>query len=392
MIMKNTKTLKYSKLAALATLAIGSATAGAQTTSAIKFYGSIDLGAAYSTNGSRGGAGTTQIGSGVLRPSLFGLQGLEDLGGGLKAVFQVEAGFDADTGAMKTYSGNPSTATPAAPGGLPVNGLFNRRAYVGLQGAFGSLTLGRDYTPIYWAALDGDALSLTTYGNLQESVLLSGTGTDRYGRASNAIFYASPEIGAWLVRAMYSAGSESGGGAGAPPAAANRMLAASLKYSNGGLVLTGVYQQVALPRVAGTPLAFTGATGKRKDESVAARYNFERWALTTGYLRIQQPTASDTDASAYWLGATAKLGSGKVHANYIRMRQRVATGPAQTGDVFGLAYIYPLSKRTSLYSSYGRLENSANATFALVSADTSVAPGSAGAGIKALALGMQHSF
>ena len=46
MIMKNTKTFKYSKLAALATLAIGSATAGAQTTSAITFYGSIDLGAA----------------------------------------------------------------------------------------------------------------------------------------------------------------------------------------------------------------------------------------------------------------------------------------------------------------------------------------------------------
>jgi len=373
-------------------LSIASAAAWAQSASDVKLYGSVDLGVASVNNGAHSNASSTQISSGILHPSLFGLYGTEDLGGGMQAVFQLEAGFDADTGALKTYQGNPSTATPAAPGGASVTGVFNRRSYVGLRGDFGTVTLGRDYTPIYWAALDSDALSLTLYGNLQESVVLSGTGTDRFGRSSNALFYVTPEMGGLTGRAMYSAGSESGGTPGTPPSDTNRMRAVSLKYLYAGLMVTAVYQDIALPQVAGMPAAFTGGTGRRKDEVIGARYNFGRWALTTGRLRIQQPTLANTDASQYWFGATAQLGNGTVHANFQRLRQRVAIGAAQAGSVVSLAYIYPLSKRTALYSSYGQIDNSAGAAFPLVSADTSVAPGAVGAEIKALALGMQHSF
>ncbi len=98
------------------------------------------------------------------------MEGNEALDGGLHALFRLEAGFDADTGAAKTYSCNPASATPAAPGGTPLNGLFNRRATVGLGGPWGSLTAGRDYTPLYWAAMDGDVQGLKLYGNLQQSL------------------------------------------------------------------------------------------------------------------------------------------------------------------------------------------------------------------------------
>lgn len=368
----------------------GAAGAACAQASAVELYGTVDLALAATDNGA--GAHATTLSSGVSRPSMFGLAGAEDLGGGVKAVFRLEAGFDADTGAMKAYQGNPSAATPAAPGGPTLTGLFNRRAYVGIGGPLGTVTLGRDYTPIYWGAMDSDALSLTMYGNLQESVAMSGTGSDRYGRASNAVFYLSPSLGGLVARLMYSAGSESGGGAGSAPSAANRMLGASGKFTAGAWMVTAVLQQLALPKVAGTPAAFTGATGTRKDMLIGTRYAFDAWALTTGYFTVRQPTAADTDGRVVWLGGTWQLPRGVLHASVQRLRQNAAAGAPQTAVVSGLAYLYPLSKRTSLYCSYGRVGNGAGAAFPLVSADPSVGAGAPGASVRALALGVRHSF
>lgn len=379
-------------LAGLGGLAAFGLAQGAYAQSEVRIYGALDAGVAYSSNGAPGTGHTLSMASGILRPSMLGFTGMEDLGGGMQAVFRLEAGLDADTGAMKNYQGNPSAATPAAPGGATVNGLFNRRAFVGLSGHFGSLTLGRDYTPIYWSALDTDVLGLTLYGNLQESVALSGTGSDRYGRASNGLFYASPELHGVVLRAMYSFGSESGGGRGAAPSKANRMAGISGKFSYNGLVTTLVYQQIDLPKVGGTPLAFTGSTSTRKDMSAGAKYTFQRYALSAGYLRIEQPTVVNTDDSMVWLGATVPLQIGTMHASVQRLKQRTAAGPDQAGVVLGLAYIHPLSKRTSLYSSYGRVNNSATAVFPLVSADPAILPGAAGAHVRALALGVMHAF
>jgi predicted porin len=378
---------------ALAAFATFSTANYAQSSSGITMYGVVDLGVAYTDNGANTASNSVLLSSGISRPSLFGIQGTEDLGDGLKAQFRLEAGFDADTGAFKTYQGNPSSATPAAPGGASAAGLFNRRSYVGLTGNFGGVSLGRDYTPLYWAALDSDAMGLTFYGNLQESVALSGTGSDRFGRASNAIFYVSPEMGGFTGRAMYSLGSESAGGAGAPPSKANRMMAVSGKYKVGGFMVTGVYQQLELPTIGGTAAAptFTGATGTRKDMSIGTRYTFGDYSVTAGYLLVKQPIAN-TDGSQYWIGGTAKVGTGTVLVNVQRLRQNVAVGDNKTATVFGLGYLYPLSKRTALYASYGQVSNSSTALFPLVAADAAVAPGAAGAAIKALAFGVRHSF
>ncbi|MES2263808.1 MAG: porin [Pseudomonadota bacterium] len=384
--------MQTKKIIALTSLATLAGASWAQSPSEVRLYGAIDAGLAFIDNGAKSGSHTTAITSGVARPSSFGFAGTEDLGNGMKAEFRLEAGFDSDTGAMKNYAGNPGSATPAAPGGATVTGLFNRRAYVGLSGKFGTLSLGRDYTPVYWAALDSDALGLTFYGNLQESVVLSGTGSDRFGRVSNALFYLSPTIGGFTARALVSLGSESGGAPGTPPSKANRMLAASGKYAWNGFMVTAVYQQIDLPKVAGTPAAFTGATGTRKDLVIGTRYSFGDWSVSTGGMRVQQPTVADTDGSQLWLGGTVQIGSGTVHANVQRLRQHMAAGPAQVADVYSLAYLYPLSKRTALYASYGQVDNGTNGAFPLVSADPSIAPGAAGATVKALALGIRHTF
>ena len=358
----------------------------------VKMYGTLDLGVAYVDNGAKKDSHSFLLSSGISRTSMIGFKGNEDLGDGLRAVFQLEAGFDADTGALKPYQGNPSSATAAAPGGAPVTGLFNRRAIVGLSGRLGTLTLGRDYTPIYWGALDSDSLSLGMYGNLQENAAMSGTGGERFGRASNAVFYVSPVKEGFMGRLMYSAGSESGGGTGAPPSKANRMLAGSGKYTAGGFMLTAVYQQIDLPKVAGTPAAFTGATGLRKDALIGTKYDFGPYSLTAGYFQVHQPTAANTNGNVYWIGGTAQLLGGVLMTNLQHMRQKTIFGTPQTANVFGLAYVYPLSKRTALYSSYGRVNNSPTAAFSLVSSEPTIAPGTVGASIKALAIGLRHSF
>lgn len=375
-------------LTALATVSAGSK---AQSLSDAKVYGTLDVGLSVSNSGAPRAANSVFVSSSTLSPSRLGFLGMEDLGGGLKAKFQLEAGFDVDTGAAKTYSGNYSSATPTATGGAPVTGLFNRRSYVGLEGKFGSLTLGRDYTPLYWAALESDPLRMGLYGNLQETVLLSGTGSERFGRSSNAIFYESPQISGFKGRAMYSLGSESAGATGTPPSKTNRMLAASGQYEIAGLILSAAVQQTQLPLVAGTPAAFTGATWRREEVLAGFNYTFSSYSVAGGYLRVKQPSPN-AEGRDVWLGGTMRLGASTVLLALQHIRMQPAVGTRQFANLVGLGYVYPLSKRTSLYASYGQVDNSSNGAFALAAGDSSVAAGALGSTVKAMAVGIRHNF
>jgi predicted porin len=357
-----------------------------------RLYGSVDLAVTTTHTGAPGAGNTMSIASGVLRPSLFGFDGNEALGGGLAALFRLEAGFDADTRAAKTYYGNPATATPTAPLGTPSTGLFNRRATVGLGGAWGQLTAGRDYTPLYWAAMDSDAQGLKLYGNLQQSLALSGTGGENFGRTSNAVFYASPLGQGFMLRGMASMGSESGGSPSTPPRKANRMLAVSGTYALESWGLSAAYQQLSLPTVAGSPATFTGAIGTREDLLLGTRYTWGPYAISAGYLQIRKPTVANTDGRQISLGASAPMGPGTVLLSALQMRQNTASGTAQTAHVLGLGYTYPLSRRTVLYTAYGQVNNSATAAFPLVSNDTVTTAGALGAQVRAMAVGMQHTF
>src|SRR5690606_37232934 len=80
--------------------------------------------------------------SGVLSGSRIGFKGSEDLGNGLKAVFQLEQGFDIGTGAAAPSVGDST---------------FSRQAWLGLSGAWGTVGLGRQYAPGYFANYDAVA-------------------------------------------------------------------------------------------------------------------------------------------------------------------------------------------------------------------------------------------
>jgi predicted porin len=207
--------------------AIGSysAMSMAQAQNTVTLYGVIDESIAYTHND--GGKNAVQMGGANLQGPRWGLKGSEDLGGGLKAVFQLENGF------------NPST------GGLGQGGSeFGRQAYVGLSSSnLGMLTLGRQYAP------DTDLVQGIT-GDNYGSVFATPGDVDNYDndvRIDNAVKYTSPVVAGLQGEALYGFGNKAGSvGSGRAWGAALAYnmgpvaLAGSYQYYNGGSVVSGV--------------------------------------------------------------------------------------------------------------------------------------------------------
>ena len=113
-------------------LALLGVTGIAHAQSSVTLYGLIDESIQYVNNATPHGGSLVQLFGGNLQAPRFGLKGTEDLGGGLKAIFQLENGFDVNTGKL-------------GQGGL----MFGRQAYVGLTGdSWGTATAGRQYDPL----------------------------------------------------------------------------------------------------------------------------------------------------------------------------------------------------------------------------------------------------
>lgn len=132
----------------------------------------------------KGATSVTRAASGQQQGSRWGLRGTEDLGGGLKAVFQMEAGFNMANGA-------------SGQGGL----LFGRQAYVGLASDFGAVRLGRQYSPM------DDVASMvgTKVYDVLSVVPIIGNGD--YNRVNSAVTYLSPKVANTTFQVQYSFGT-----------------------------------------------------------------------------------------------------------------------------------------------------------------------------------------
>ena len=175
------------KKLALSTLSLAllGAAGAAHAQTSVTLYGVIDTSIAY-VHGNNGEAiNSWQMLSGNLQGPRWGLKGAEDLGGGLKAIFQIENGFDPGTGRLNQ-------------GGR----IFGRQAYVGLDHAqYGTLTLGRQYEPLT------DMVQGLTGDNYFGSVFATPGDVDNNDnsiRVSNAIKYVSPVYAGFQVEGLYA--------------------------------------------------------------------------------------------------------------------------------------------------------------------------------------------
>lgn len=351
-------------IAALTGLLISPLSAHAQ--SSLTLYGLIDTGVSWvSTGTDRSGI----LSTGVASTSRLGFRGAEDIGNGLRAVFDLESGFNSDTGGQR---------------GGPANRLFDRIATVGFAGDFGQVRLGRDTTPTYNAAGLNDLMGHGYWGNTQ------GFGYTTV-RIDNAIFYRSPVLQGFSGEAAGSFGGASSTGTSTSVAGGSqvtegltsadrvgRYYGGRLAYEMGPVKANAAYGQVEI------------APGVRAREVVAgASYDFGLLKAGLGYYRTH-PTGADRLRGVN-LGASIKVGTGTLLAQFYQVKFDSATN-APRANTFGLAYNYPVSRRTSLCASLGALHNNGSAAFSLRSASEALVPSVIGENPRALSLGLRHVF
>ncbi|WP_291917204.1 porin [Limnohabitans sp.] len=340
-------------LIALAVLA-ASGTAFAQ--SSVTLFGVVD--AAYA-KGSGSVSDKTQLKNSGYNSSRIGFRGTEDLGGGLKASFWLEAGVNNDDGTAAASNTNNQAVTGANAG---TQGLtFNRRSTLSLEGGFGELRLGRDYTPQFWTETAFDPFGTNGVGT---NIAFNKGGVTGV-RASNSIGYLSPSfsgVKVWVQTYM-------GENASTAAVKAGDGNAIRLTYDNGPL-----------------NLAFATSTTKvavatdNKTSNIAGAYNLGFVRLMAQSNKTQVDGAVDIKGSL--IGATAPLGAGTVRASMSSTAQA-----DKKSNQFAVGYVYGLSKRTDLYATFASVKNKGGAAVALNGSVTGANEKSSG-----YDFGIKHSF
>lgn len=297
----------------------------------VTLYGIMDTGVARIDNVN--GSNVNLVRSGNLLPSRFGFRGTEDLGGGLKAVFNLEACLSSDTGA---------TNTP----------FFNCQSWVGLRSDnLGEVEMGRMLPTIsdvfvasrnaHWlgsstAALDGAGVgagsSAARFNNM-----IGGT------RVDNAIKYQTPSMSGFKVHAMTAFGEVAGA------SSAGRILSLAGSYASKSMEAGLVYHERNCAEAGGC------AAGKDKDQilGVGGAYLVNGARYGTFYTRQKNAlNVRGNDADVLSLLARVPLNGTPwvLGGGFQFLNDKTALN--QDVRQFNLAINYLLSKRTQLYTLY----------------------------------------
>ena len=338
-------------LVALALFGAFAATAQAQ--SSVQIYGTIDAGLGKATGSS---TAVTKRDNNKL-----GFKGTEDLGNGLKAIFQLEIRYESDTGTVENTSGANSRP------------LFQGQSRVGLQGDFGTVRLGRGLTAFQetstafepWSGMPtpaGFQTDLTVAGYTSDPLSAPGNSRNRF---SNAVFFNSPVVAGFQFNATVAAKE------------ANNNVAVAATVPN---LTTNATGNFALP---------ANAVPASNPYSMSVTYNYGQFAAMGAYERngVQAKLWSvgasfnpapelklmatyqhqddgnfkiiNTDTKSWVLGLNYDVGPGKVRAGY---GQKTPDGVAKSKQA-SLGYDYNLSKRTYLYADVSNKKSASVANY-----------------------------
>jgi predicted porin len=337
-------------LIALAVLGLTGGAAVAQ--SSVTLFGVVDADLRYTKTGS-----TTlkKLDSSGLNTSRFGVRGTEDLGSGLKAGFWLESEVNTDTG-----------VAGAAAGGA----FWARRATVSLSGDFGEVRLGRNKTASRLHIEDFDPYAATGLGNVLAVYSNLGSGNSTaYGRADNLVSYSLPTEG---LGGFYG-GVDVAAGEGT---VSNKHQSVRVGYKAGPLHVSGAYANAY------------SATSKYKLTSVGASYDLVYAKPSFIYTEGKYNAAKQ---SIWTAAVVVPLGQGAINASYTDSKANTAAEAiAGVGDakLFAVGYVYSLSKRTALYTTYSQIENNGLGRF-IVAGAPAAANGQKSSGFD---VGVRHSF
>ncbi|GGH61299.1 porin [Comamonas phosphati] len=340
----------------LAALAVTGATA-AMAQSSVTLYGRINTTIEHQKLGDQKATGM------VNNASRWGIRGTEDLGGGLKAGFALESGFNSDTGTGSAWT-HPTTGMS-----------FARQSEVNLSGGFGMVRLGNFVPESYYATADYVSMHNHDTGPSSDAlyydpVWFGGLST------KNKIGYRTPSMGGLVVDGAVSLHEKD------PTVGPSRNgydLAAN--YNTGPLHLGAGYSSV----------------NSNWQASLRGLYTFGQFTVGAYYQRNkdanQWSTTGNGSRNNFRLSGMYALGASEFHVNVGRANSwsNVANSAATQ---WTLGYNYNLSKRTKIYTYYTRINNGANADY-LNGGSTIAAVKAAGAkgnDFSSFAVGVRHAF
>lgn len=369
--------MKRSLIAAATLL---SSAGGVYAQSSVQIYGIVD---AYVESARvTGKDAMTRVSTNGSAPSLWGLRGSEDLGGGLKASFALESGFAIDSGVL-----------------LQGGRLFGRQAYVSLSSAnAGEVRLGRQYAPMHFSMMStsADAFTATSpmfamyQANLDQS------------RHDNQISYLSPTLGGFSGVLSISAGEDEAVAANLwiPGAGTSKnKLGAMLRYRQGPVDTSIAFHNAGQKLTAGGEAEqqswHAGLKYKTSIMDIGANLWHHRNELASGIA----PTTRGVAA-----GATVPVSPQlSLVAQIARVQDdglTYATGAAKTKgstSYINLGGDYRLSKRTAIYMRYAHVKDKnsgfngrANAALTGMFGPGNALP--AGGTASTLAVGIRHTF
>jgi predicted porin len=292
------------------------------------------------------------------RASRLGFKGSEDLGNGLKAIYQLELGFNSDGG---------GTGQNGASSGL---GGGSRNTFVGLSGGWGTFIVGRHDTPMkmaFYAAgnevLGDSAIDL----NMSNSLAPTKSDTSPIGvfseyRANNAIAYVSPSFGGFSFTAAIIPGEDTVGPNARDGIADHYSLGAM--YKGGGLKASLGYQET------------DSGTVQQETMQVGASYSFGMFQIGGQYEKTDNfAFVNNDDYDAFAVVGKVKFGNSAVSLVYTD--SELDNNYESQG--WGLAADHSLSKRTKVYAAYATDERDP-------------AGGGASTDVDVFSLGVIHDF
>ncbi len=332
----------------LIALAVLAASGAAMAQSSVTLFGIVDTNFSYidgigNDNESKYGLGTSGNAT-----SRLGFRGVEDLGGGLKAGFQLESGFNSDTGA--------SAAT-----------FFGRQSEVNLSGGFGTVRLGNFFPESYYATADYISMHNHDTGNSSDALYYDPVWFGALG-TKNKVGYRSPTFGGLVVDAAVILHEKAAG-----------------TSNKNGYDLAANYNLGALALGAG----YSGVDSNYQ-AALRGLYTFGNFTVGAYYQRnkdANQIVASGAGTrDTFRLSGMYAMGASEFHVNVGRAGEYKNINDSDATQ-YTLGYNYNLSKRTKVYSYYTRINNSRAGTYGLNGATVG-----AGVDSNTLAVGVRHNF
>ena len=324
----------------------------AHAQSSVTLYGLIDAGITYTNN--QGGHSAWQATSGTVNGSRWGLRGSEDLGGGLKAIFTLENGFNIDNGSLGQKGR-----------------MFGRQAFVGLASdQYGAVTLGRQYDSVvdYLGPLSATG---SQYGGTIAAHPYDNDNLDNSVRFNNTIKYSSVNYAGFKFGATYSFSNSA-------QFANNRAYSFGASYNYAGLNFAAGYLQAnndvnnlsmsAISDSGAQAGDYTFAAGRQRTFGGGVSYAFG--PATAGFVYTQTNLSDAIGISPSQSGTQAGLGfgansarfqnfEGNVHyaltpalslaGMYTYTRANFGGGVNPNYNTVALQSDYLLSKRTDVY-------------------------------------------